>query len=543
MLRGRLPPPAAVRKRLPPYLPPSERTLPALLDHQAALSGEAVLVRTDSDERSFRAQRDLAASWAGRLAAEGLAAGDAIAIMSKNRAELLDLWLGAAWLGAVAVPVNTAARGAQLAHVLRDSGARILVVEAEQVGALEHVDDDLPALERIWLLDAGGGEWRGRPLEAIPGPGDPVARPAARPGDTTSILYTSGTTGPAKGVLCPHAQWYWWGVRTGALLGVGPDDVLYTCLPLFHTNALNTFVQALLAGATFVPGSRFSASAFWRRLAESEATVTYLLGAMAHILAKRPPVDPYEREHRVRIALAPATAADLYPVFRDRFGIEIVDGWGSTETNVVIATAGRNAPPGSMGAVVDGFEARVVDEDDEEVGPNAPGELVVRAREPFSFANGYHGLPADTARAWRNLWFHTGDRVVRDDEGWFWFVDRLKDSIRRRGENISSYEVEAALTSHPDVAAAAAVPVPAEVGEDDVLAFVVLREGAHPTHEELIRHCEPRLAYFAVPRYLEFLHELPLTANGKIEKYRLRERGIGTATWDRQAAGVGLRRD
>jgi crotonobetaine/carnitine-CoA ligase len=541
MLRGRLPRLPAVRARLPPDLSPSERTLPALLDRQADVSGDAVLVRTEVGERSFREQRDLAASWAGRLAAEGLAAGDAIAIMSENRAEVLDLWLGAAWLGAVAVPVNTAARGSQLAHVLRDSGARIFVVAAEAVGALEHVDDDLPSLERIWVLDDGRDEWRGRPLETIPGPADPLARRAVRPGDTTAILYTSGTTGPPKGVLCPQAQWYWWGVRTGALLGVGPDDVLYTCLPLFHTNALNTFVQALLAGATFMPGPRFSASAFWRRLAESEATVTYLLGAMAHILAKRPP-DPYERRHRTRIALAPGTAADLYPVFRERFGIEIVDGWGSTETNVVIATAGTDAPPGSMGVVVDGFEARVVDEEDEEVGPNTPGELVVRAREPFSFANGYHRLPADTLRAWRNLWFHTGDRVVRDDDGWFWFLDRMKDSIRRRGENISSYEVEAALTSHPDVAAAAAVPVPAEVGEDDVLAFVVLRQGARPTHEELIRHCEPRLAYFAVPRYLEFVDELPLTANGKIEKYRLRERGIGTATWDREAAGVELRR-
>jgi carnitine-CoA ligase len=526
---------------MPPELPPYERTLPALLDRQAALSGNAVLVRTESGERSFLEQRDLAASWAGRLAAEGLAQGDAVAIMSENRAEVLDLWLGAAWLGAVSVPVNTAARGPQLAHVLRDSGARILVAAAEQVGALDHVDADLPSLERIWVFDDARGEWRGRPFEAIPRPGDPLPRRAAHPGDTMSILYTSGTTGPAKGVLCPQAQWYWWGVRTGALLGVGPDDVLYTCLPLFHTNALNTFVQALVAGATFVPGPRFSASAFWRRLAESEATLTYLLGAMAHILAKRTP-DPYERDHRVRIALAPATAADLYPVFRERFGIEVVDGWGSTETNVVIATAGTDAPPGSMGALVDGFEARVVDEDDEEVGPNTPGELVVRAREPFSFASGYHGLPADTLEAWRNLWFHTGDRVVRDHDGWFWFVDRMKDSIRRRGENISSYEVEAALTSHPDVAAAAAVPVPADVGEDDVLAFVVLRDGARLTHEELIRYCERRLAYFAVPRYLEFLDELPLTANGKIEKYRLRERGIGAATWDREAAGVELKR-
>jgi crotonobetaine/carnitine-CoA ligase len=530
-----------MRVRLPADLPPSERTLPALLDRQAALSSDEVLVRTEAAKRSFREQRDLAAGWAGRLAAEGIEPGDAVAIMSENRAEVLDLWLGAAWLGAISVPINTAARGPQLAHVLRDSGARVLVITKEQAGALEFVDDPPATLERVWVLDGGGGEWHGRLLEPLPDVGEPVARRPARPGDTTTILYTSGTTGRPKGVLCPQAQWYWWGLRTGGLLEVEPQDVLYTCLPLFHTNALNAFVQALIAGAMYMPGPRFSASAFWRRLAESEATVTYLLGAMTHILVKRPP-DRWERDHNARIALAPATAADIYAVFRERFGIELVDGWGSTETNVVIATAGTDAPPGSMGAVVEGFEARVVDEDDEDVPRGTPGELVVRAHDAFSFATGYHGLPAETLHAWRNLWFHTGDRVVRDEAGWFWFLDRMKDSIRRRGENISSYEVEATLNSHPDVASAAVVPVPSEVGEDDVLAFLVLRDGAQPTHEELIRYCEPRLAYFAVPRYLEFVDELPLTTNGKVEKYRLRERGLGAATWDREAAGVQLRR-
>jgi crotonobetaine/carnitine-CoA ligase len=319
------------------------------------------------------------------------------------------------------------------------------------------------------------------------------------------------------------------------VLGVRAGDVLYTCLPLFHTNALNTFVQALVAGAVFAPGPRFSASQLWRRLAESQATVTYLLGAMIHILSSREP-DPFEREHRVRIALAPATPSALCEPFRERFGIELVDGWGSTEANVVLATT-PVAPPGSMGSVVRGFEARVVDEHDEPVPAGAPGELVVRSDEPYAFANGYLGLPDKTLESWRNLWLHTGDRVVRDEAGWFWFVDRMKDSIRRRGENVSSYEVEAVLAAHPDVAAAAVVPTPSELGEDEVLAFVVLREGATLDPVELVRFCEPRLAYFAIPRFVELVDELPLTANGKIEKFRLRERGVSERTWDREAAG------
>jgi crotonobetaine/carnitine-CoA ligase len=208
----------------------------------------------------------------------------------------------------------------------------------------------------------------------------------------------------------------------------------------------------------------------------------------------------------------------------------------------VLSGAHEGAPPGSMGGITPGFDARVVDENDEEVPAGTAGELVVRSDEAFAFSLGYHGLPEKTAEAWRNLWFHTGDRVVRDDLGWFWFLDRIKDSIRRRGENVSSYEVEAVLTSHPDVAEAAVVPVPAEVGDDDVLACVVLRSGASLAAEELIAFCEPRLAYFAIPRYVDFVDELPRTPNGKAEKYKLRDRGVTPSAWDREQAGYVLRR-
>jgi crotonobetaine/carnitine-CoA ligase len=519
-----------------------ERTLPALLERQAARHPDVVLIRAFGTERTFEQQRDLAARWAGRLADAGIVRGDRIAIMSENRLEVLDLWLGAAWLGAVAVPVNTAARGLQLAHVLQDSGAVLLVLAEELLPVLDGLGDPPPQLTSVWVLDReSSGSWGAARMEPHPAPSEPLPPADCGPGDTAAILYTSGTTGPSKGVLCPHGQWYWWGHHTSRLLGVRSGDVLYSCLPLFHTNALNTFAQALVTGATFSPGPRFSASAFWQRLTEAEATVTYLLGAMVHILAKRSP-DPFEHAHRTRIALAPATPAHLYKIFYERFGVELVDGWGSTETNFVISTAGVSAPRGSMGAVVDGFEARAVDEQGEQVPDASPGELVVRASERHSFSSGYHGLPEQTAEAWRNGWFHTGDRVVRDADGWFWFLDRLKDSIRRRGENISSYEVEAALTTHEAVAAAAVVPVPADVGEDEVMAFIVLREGSELLPEQLIRFLEPRLAYFAIPRYLEFVRELPLTANGKVEKYRLRERGLSAETWDRERAGVTLRR-
>lgn len=523
-------------------LPFEERTLPRLLERQAERFGDTPLLRIAGQELGYAAARDRAARFAGTLAEAGVRAGDRVAIMCANRLELLDTVLGCAWLGAVAVPLNTALRGPQLAHVLANAEPRILVGEPELVGRLGAIGAPPPGLERIWATgEPPEPPWPAVTLGRVPAAGDPLDPQPVRPGDTFVVLYTSGTTGPAKGVCCPHAQFYWWGVLTGTHLGVREGDVLYSVLPLFHTNALNTLFQALLAGATYAVGERFSASGLWRELREADATVTYLLGTMVHILLERPS-SPDDTAHSTRVALAPATPAGHAERFEERFGVHLVDGYGSTETNLVLCNEIGGHVPGALGRAVDGFEAKVVDEEDVEVPAGTPGELVVRHREPFSVATGYFRLPEQTAEAWRNLWFHTGDRVVREADGVFRFLDRLQDAIRRRGENISSWEVEQVLLTHPCVAVAAVVPVPAEIGEDDVMAFVVPRGGASLDPVELVRHCEPRLAYFAIPRYLELCPELPLTENGKVRKHELRERGVGAATWDRDAAGYVLAR-
>jgi carnitine-CoA ligase len=499
-------------------IPPAS-TLTELLQLRASQDGERPLVRAGGREHTVAGMRDAAARRAAGMAAAGVQAGDRVAIVSENSIELLELWLGCAWLGAVLVPVNTAMRGVQLEHVLSDSGAVAVAYEERFGEQLEAVQGALPALR-----------W---PLASLPS-GEPVDVAPARPGDVVALLYTSGTTGPSKGVLCPSGQWPWWGVCTGEALGVREGDVLATSLPLFHTNALGALCQALVWGATLEVQPRFSASAFWQRLVDCGATVTYLLGAMVSILLRRPP-SSLDRAHSVRVALAPATGREQYEPFEERFGITLLDAWGSTETNCVIANTPAARRPGTMGRVTPRFDARVVDGDDAPVPDGTPGELVVRPREPFAFALGYHNLPEATVAAWRNLWFHTGDRAVRDAEGWFSFVDRTKDSIRRRGENISSWEVEQVLLAHPDVATAAAVPVPSDLGEDEVMACVVPREGAELDPAELIRFVEPRIARFAVPRYVQVLDELPMTANGKIQKAVLRERGVTAATWDREA--------
>ncbi|MDQ2736978.1 MAG: ATP-dependent acyl-CoA ligase [Pseudomonadota bacterium] len=494
----------------------------------------------------MRPQADL--SW-GELRAEtarvaaglrelGVERGDRVAVMCGNRVELLEVFLGCGWIGAVSVPVNTAAMGPQIEYLLADSGARLLVIERNFVERLALADLDKTSLQSIWIVEAGEPD---AATSTLPRPRRPYSigpdtTPPADvfPGDTLAILYTSGTTGPAKGVTCPHAQFHAWGENTARILGVTAGDVLCTTLPLFHINALNTFAQAALCGARVVFEPRFSASGFWPAMQAANATVVYLLGAMVPILLSRPEVEA-ERTHRIRVGLGPGVPVAAALAFRERTGIALIEGYGSTETNFVIATTIATPCDGRMGWPQPGFDARVVGEHDAELADGSAGELVLRADVPFSFASGYFNRPRDTVQAWRNLWFHTGDRVVRDADGAFRFVDRLKDSIRRRGENISSYEVEQALLGHPAVAAAAVYPVQCELGEDEVMAALVAHAGCTIDAAELARHCESRLPRFAIPRYIDVLADLPRTENGKVQKYRLRERGVGAETWDRAA--------
>ncbi len=515
-------------------LPLTECTIPSLLTRQAEQYGPKTLLRIGESTLSYAQVRDLAAGTAEILQANGISHGDKVAILSENRLELLQIILGCAWMGAVAVPLNAALQGAQLHHALEDSNSQILAVESDLLSRLESVTPP-PALEQVWCLgpvtepSVDGYDVRTMPPITGSVPAGDVA-----PGDTAALLYTSGTTGVSKGVCCPHAQFYWWGISVTEQLEITEDDTLFTVLPLFHTNALNAFVQALVAGATMVVGQRFSASRFWDQLKESKATITYLLGAMINILWSRDP-DPLEREHSARIALSPATPATLAAPFCERFGIQLIDGFGSTETNSVLTSAPDAPRPGYLGQTQPDYEAIVVDEHDAPVPDGTPGELLLRSRVPYAFATGYYGMPDKTTEAWRNLWFHTGDRVIREPDGWFRFVDRMKDVIRRRGENISSFEVEQVIGLHPAVETVAAYPVPSEMAEDEVMVAIVAKAGAGLTPQDIIEHCHGRLTKFAVPRFIDIVADLPKTENGKIRKVVLRERGRTPSTWDRES--------
>ncbi len=522
--------------------PPEDRTLPRMLELQAVSHGDRTVLSAPGGSWTFRDARDVAAGRGATLRAAGVAAGDRVAILCSNRIELMEIVLGCGWIGAIAVPINTAAMGPQIAYCLSNCGAGLLVIETQFVERLAHASEGMASLRSIWVIGADlPPSSAGLLIEAMPPRAEPIAAAPVSPGDTLAIIYTSGTTGPSKGVMCPHAQYYWWGIHSIRILGVKADDVLCTTLPLFHINALNTFAQALLSGARMILEARFSASDFWPAMVRNQATVIYLLGAMVPILLAGEPRTG-ERGHKVRIGLGPGVPANLGAAFTARTGVTLLEGYGATETNFVIASSPQALKPGTMGRVVDGFEARVVDADDVELPPGEAGELVLRANEPFSFASGYFGMPEKTVEAWRNLWFHTGDRVIRDESGYFRFVDRLKDAIRRRGENISSYEVEQVLLAHPDIEMAAVFPARSELAEDEVMAAIVMRPGVSISPIELLQFCEPRLPYFALPRFIDFVADLPRTENGKVRKYELRDRGVGASTWDRDASGYQVKR-
>lgn len=529
------PVPGILRRKLPF----EAQTLTGVLQTQASL-GDKVLIAANGSRISYAEAPIVAARTASFLIESGLRPGDRVVALLSNRVELIELWFGLSWAGGVMVPLNTALRGAQLEHAIRTAAPAFIVLESALLPLLKSLPGAVSCARVIFVVDSAEVESNtnasGVTVRSM-GKGQAADEPhPIRPSDPTAILFTSGTTGPSKGVICPHAQFYWWGVLTGESLEIGRDDVVFTTLPMFHTNALNALWQAMLAGCTYSFVPRFSASQFWAQAREQEATVTYLLGAIAQILLKQPPSE-FDRQHRIRLALSPATPVEMVDEFKARFGVKLVEGYGSTETNYIFSNTIGKCPPGTMGRAQPGFDVRIVDENDCDVPDGIAGELLVRHRHPYSMACGYFGNAEATVDAWRDLWFRTGDRVSRDADGVYHFLDRIKDAIRRRGENISSWEVENALSLHPDVVNAAVVGVPSEMTEQEVMAFVVLKRGVSPNPAMLVRFLEDHLAYFAIPRFWNFVSELPMTENGKVMKHVLRAEGITDGTWDSARAG------
>jgi len=321
---------------------------------------------------------------------------------------------------------------------------------------------------------------------------------------------------------------------------LGRSDRFLVTSPLFHVGGTSSIYGSLIVGGSIALVEAFDTASFWSKVNETQSTCVVLLGVMASFLTKQPP-SPNDRKSTMRHAvIVPLTAEGV--AFQARFGVTTHTLFSMTEISVPIISEPNPTIVGSCGRAREGVEVRIVDGNDCELPDGEIGELVLRASQPWIINHGYNLDPQGTARAWRNGWFHSGD-AFRKRDGCYFFVDRFKDSIRRRGENISSFEVEVEVSGHPAIREAAAVAVPSEHGEDEVLIAVSAVDGQIIDPAELIEYLRPRMAHFMVPRYVRIIGELPKTPTGKIEKYRIRNEGVSADTWDREAAGIFVKRD
>ena len=511
---------------------------------RARRQGDRPFLLGEEGTVSYLAFEERAVAMAQGLTALGVKPGDTVLVMLPNVMGFVVLWAALARIGAIQVPVNTAYRGGILEHIMSDSQAAFMVADTEYLEQVGEAAAKCRALRHVIVHDGDGA---GLPANLATSRFETLETREAelpdppRPRDLIGVMYTSGTTGPSKGAMITHAHAYVYAHNGHDRMKLVPEDVYFAPLPLFHIAGQWAVVYAaMICGSAAVITRRFSVTTFWRDAVRFRATAAFLLGAMANFLHRQPPGD-HERESRIdRMLVVP-----LFPEVTDfgsRLGVRVVTTYGSTEVNSPMI-ASFDAPDWrSCGRVKDDlFEARIVDDEDEEVPHGTVGELVVRPRLPWIVMTGYWGHPDWTADAWRNLWLHSGDAMYRDEAGNFYFVDRKKDAIRRRGENISSVEVENEINAHPDVLESAVFAASSEHTEDEVMAAVVVKPGVALCPEALIHFLEPRMAYFMVPRYLEIVTELPKTPTGKIRKVDLRRRGPNAATWDREHAKVPLR--
>jgi crotonobetaine/carnitine-CoA ligase len=531
--------------------PLKQRTIGRLLADKAKRIGDHVWLVAGEQRYTYAQAHDLSNRFANGFRGLGVRKGDHVALMMANCPEFIWTIWGLAKLGAVAVPLNTAARGELLKYFITQSDSICVVVSADLADRVaealggDHQVRAFCTLGGAGALANSGRTWVDLAAFTVASAEEPDPS-AVLASDPQYIMYTSGTTGPSKGVISPHSQAHGVGRSLAQNFGYRPDDVIYTCLPLFHGNALwYSCYAALWADCTLAVSARFSASSFWDEIRTTGATQFNALGAMTNILLRAQP-SPRDREHRVRQAMLVPLSPDVYREVSERFGVRVTSLYAMTETfAVTMFTPDDPVSKGSSAGKPRGLsEILIVSDDDDPLPVGEVGEICVRPCEPGIVMSGYYKMPEATVRDTRNLWLHTGDRGRVDEDGYLYFVDRKKEAIRRRGENISAYEVEMLIARHPSVLEVAAVPVTSELSEDEVMVYVVCRDGCSVSAEDLVRFANQNMAHFMVPRFVHFIDALPKTASEKIEKYKLKiwAEQNREALWDREAVGLKLER-
>lgn len=518
--------------------PVLERTLACVLDKQVVERPDKVaLIEAGSGrEVSYRDLQQTAFRFANGLMALGVDRQEPVIVMMDNHIDMVVTWAGIGVGGMIEVPVNTSYKGDMLRHIMSHSGARVAIVDASHLQAVCNVLADVPAIEKIVVRGPADGIPDGIVVHDFE---ELLKAEATRPdpphvSEISTIIYTSGTEGRSKGVLCPHGHAF----QTSAAYTytTEPSDVVLVMLPLFHAGGLFAGIyNALRGGATAVIQPAFSASGFWPEVRKFGCTQTLLMGAMIEFLWRQP-ARPDDQDHPLKnVTVVPAMP--YINEFAARFGLNVTSSYGQSETGVVSLTDPGEARPFLCGRPRSFIQMKVVGDDDVELPRGVVGEMVVRSDEPWSMFSGFHRDAETTVNAWRNQWMHTGDAGYQDEDGRFIFADRKKDALRRRGENVSSMELEGFLMACPDIVEAAVVAVPSEHLEDDIKAVLVLVEGATFDPEAILRDLVERLPYFMVPRYYEAVSSLPKTQTHKVQKAELRKAGVTPGTWDCERNG------
>jgi len=487
---------------------------------------------------------------ANGLAALGIKKGDTVSTMLDTSLDALLVLYAIVKLGAISAPINTSFKGEFLRHQLADTAAKVLIAEDEYTDRILELADRLP--DARTLLYRGAKPQAATRLDVIPleqtkqGRADPIVVDV-QPDDLAMLIYTSGTTGPSKGCMVPHNYVCNMGRLNVDGYDLTENDVLWSPLPFFHVNAINNVVgAAALSGARVALAKRFSLSGFWPDVERTGATVVSLIGSMIALIANAPDTDVSKRCFgKVRAAKGAPFSEALKAIWRERFGVRHAGapGYGMTEmTMITMYKISKPSPPGTSGRRFADYDVRIVDDRGFECPPGVPGEIIARPMRPNIMFQGYWRRPEATQAVMRDMWFHTGDIGSIDAEGFFTFIDRKKDYLRKGGENISSFEMETAFRDHPDIDDVAVHAVRSELSEDEVKVTAVLKPGSNLSAEALCRWCLDRVPHFAVPRYIEFRPDLPRNPIGRVLKYELRDQGVTAATWDRSKSDVVVKR-
>jgi crotonobetaine/carnitine-CoA ligase len=525
-----------------------DRVLTKIIADKARHNPDHVVFQFQDDPLTMGEFNEAINKTANGLLSLGVQHGDKVAIMLPNGPEFLYTWFALNRIGACEVPINVALKGQGLSYQMTQSDCVALVADTQYLDRLEGVTDDLTDIRNVAFTDSAGvgvQHWQGFENLSFTELMDHSSNTPdvnVHYSDLASILYTSGTTGVSKGVMFSHHYWYDIWAESVKYSRYTEDDVLYTGLPFFHGNAQGITVgPAILADAKAVIVDRFSASQLWDDCRRWECTEANYIGGIIPILLKQEERET-DADNPVRLMVGAAAPQDEWHAFQDRFNTKILEVYGMTECYCCLVSPYDEPRAGACGKTITGWDVRIVDDDDNECKPGSLGEFIARSNKMFVGTDGYYSKPEATLELFKNGWIHTGDLGRMDEDGYFYFVDRKKQAIRRRGENISSFEVESVISSHEAVLESCVVGVPSELGEEEVKAVVVLKDGCTVTEEELIRWCEPRLAYFSIPRYIAIRNSLPKTPSERVEKFKLKKEGISDDCWDREAEGIELSR-